>query len=185
MAKRRRTFRQRVEDSTYELNLAPMLDMMVALVPFLLLSIAFVRLVVVETKIPQPVAKALKQDRDKKDRDVNIRMEVSAKKGVMILVKEKGKKTKKYSVKLKEGSFDVDAVHSKLVSIKQQYPKVFRLEILPKDNVVYKDVVQLMDTARYTTNSDPQLFVVDDETKEKVPSKLIFPDVIFGNVVGS
>lgn len=182
---RRRTIRQRVEDSSYELNLAPMLDMMVALVPFLLLSIAFVRLVVVETKIPQPVAKALQEDRDKKKRDVNIRMEVSAKKGVTILIAQKGKKKKKIAVPLKEGNFDVDLVHKKLHSLKVKYPKVFRLEILPKENVVYRDIVSLMDTARYTNKDDPQLYIFDEEKKEKVPTKLMFPDVIFGNVVGS
>ena len=177
--KRRRTIRQRVEDSSYELNLAPMLDMMVALVPFLLLSIAFVRLVVVDAKIPQPVAKAIKEDRDKKKRTVNVSMEISGKNGV------KGKKTVKTHVPLLEGKFDVDTVHQKLIQVKQKHPKVFRLEIMPKENVVYKDIVSLMDTARTAKKNDPELFILDEEKNEKVPTKLMFPDVIFGNVVGS
>lgn len=183
--KRRRTIRQRVEDSSYELNLAPMLDMMVALVPFLLLSIAFVRLVVVDAKIPQPVAKAIKEDRDKKKRTVNVSMEISGKNGVFIIVKEKGKKTVKTHVPLLEGKFDVDTVHQKLIQVKQKHPKVFRLEIMPKENVVYKDIVSLMDTARTAKKNDPELFILDEEKNEKVPTKLMFPDVIFGNVVGS
>ena len=182
---RLRTIRQRVEDSSYDLNLAPMLDMMVALVPFLLLSIAFVRLVVVETKVPQPVAKAIQEDRDKKDREVNIHMKIDIKKGVSLLIKQKGSKTKTINVALKEGSFDVDSVHKELHGLKEKYPDVFRIEVLPSESVSYRDIVALMDTARYATKDDRPLFILDNETNKKVQTNLMFRDVIFGNVVGS
>ena len=182
---RLRTIRQRVEDSSYDLNLAPMLDMMVALVPFLLLSIAFVRLVVVETKIPQPVAKAIQEDRNDKDRQVNIKMKIDLKYGVNLLVQQKGKKTRTIKVPLDKGEFNVQAVHKELHSLKTKHPEVFRLQVMPSEKVAYRDIVALMDTARYATKDDAPLFIIDKETKEKVETKLMFPDVVFGNVVGS
>lgn len=185
MGRRRfRSIRQRMEDASYDINLAPMLDMMVALVPFLLLSIAFVRLTILETKIPQPVAKAIEEDRNNKDRKVEIKMYVSIKNGVKIVVDNKGSK-KTHNIPMTKEGFNTASVHSKLVSIKQLYPEVFRLEVIPNEDVVYKDLIGLMDTARMTTSEDPQLFILDKETNKQVPTKLMFPDVLFGNVVGS
>lgn len=181
---RMRTIRQRVEDSSYDLNLAPMLDMMVALVPFLLLSIAFVRLVVVETKVPQPVAKAIEEDRNKKDREVNLDMHVDLRQGVKLVIKEKSKKDRAIDIPLENGQFDVKRVHSELYKIKSQYPDVFRLQLHPKENISYRDLVGLMDTARFASKEDPPLFITDKETQQKVETKLMFPDVVFGNVVG-
>ena len=55
----RRSFGKRVEDATFELNLAPMLDIIVSIVPMLLMSVAFVHVTVIDTPVPQVVEKAI------------------------------------------------------------------------------------------------------------------------------
>ena len=61
-----RAFKSRTEDATFELNLAPLLDIIVSIVPMLLLSVVFVQITMVETPIPQAVQRTM-ANQDKKD----------------------------------------------------------------------------------------------------------------------
>ena len=54
-----RALKTREEDATFELNLAPMLDIIVSIIPMLLLSVVFVQITVIDTPIPQAVEKAV------------------------------------------------------------------------------------------------------------------------------
>ena len=47
---------RRSSDSTFELNLAPFLDIIVSIIPMLLLSVAFVQIKMIEAPTPQVVS---------------------------------------------------------------------------------------------------------------------------------
>ncbi len=183
MRYRRRSIRQRIEDANFDLNLAPMLDMMVALVPFLLLSIAFVRLVVVDTPIPQPVQSAIEKNKKDKNPKVVINMHIHHKKGVRIAIQDRGKR-KNILIPLKDSAFDVENVHQNLVQLKQKYPQVFKMEVFPTELVAYKDIISLMDSARSSLKEDPELYIEDPATGKKIVTKLMFPNITFGNIIG-
>ena len=51
------------EEESMELDLAPMLAMMVSLIPILLLSTVFVRLAMIDSPLPQVVAKAIEKQK--------------------------------------------------------------------------------------------------------------------------
>jgi biopolymer transport protein ExbD len=55
-----------INPSEFDLDLAPLLAVMVKLVPVLLLSSAFVQVMVVETDLPQAVKEAIQKQDDKK-----------------------------------------------------------------------------------------------------------------------
>lgn len=177
-----RSVRSRAEDMTYDLNLAPMLDIMVALVPFLLLSVVFVRLVVIETPIPQPVAAAVQKDKENKKKSLNIKMYIQ-KESVILKIVERGRK-RNISIKNQSGKYNVKKLHKQLVTLKLKHPNVFSLEILPNESVAYNDIVTLMDAARRTLNGDPKIYITDKKTNKKVETRLMFPNITFGNVVG-
>lgn len=176
-----RKFRLRESDSTFELNLAPMLDIIVSIVPMLLLSVVFVRIAVVETPVPQAVQKAMEQAENKND--VQIQLSVSKTYGFKIQVMQKGQ-TKDINVALKGTEFDLDGLHQQMIALKQQYPDVFKMELHPSEEVPLDKIVAVMDKVRTRTKEDPTLFFTDTESGKKVETDLIFPDVVFGNVAG-
>lgn len=180
---RRRTVKQRIDDITFDLNLAPMLDMMVALVPFLLLSVVFIRLVVIEAPVPQPVAQAIENDKKKKDKSVRIQMRVNKNRDVSILVISKNNRKSTIRVKAKDQKVQLDTLHKKLVALKTKHQEVYSIELFPHEMVSYNEIIQVMDEARQAKKDEVSFEVVNKETKEKVKTKFMFPNITFGNVV--
>lgn len=176
-----RSFKSRVEDSTFELNLAPMLDIIVSIVPMLLLSVAFVHITVVETPIPQAVEKAIAQNNKNKDA-VQVALSVSRKSGFRFTVNDKGH-TKETVVGMKGDKFDLEGLHKETLALKQTYPDVFRLELNPEENVPLDEIVSVMDRVRTTATGEAKV-VFKDETGKAIETNLLFPDVVFGNVAG-
>jgi biopolymer transport protein ExbD len=174
-------FRHRESDATFELNLAPMLDIIVSIVPMLLLSVVFVRIAVVETPVPQAVQKAMVEAENKND--AQIQLSVGDGYGFKIQVMHKGK-TQDINIAKLNGEFDLDGLHKQIVTLKQTYPDVFKMELHPSEEVPLDKIIAVMDKVRTRTKDDPILYFTDTETGKKVETELIFPDVVFGNVAG-
>src|SRR3954471_5104315 len=81
----------RASDATFDLNLAPILDIIVSIVPLLLLSVAFVQVKMIDTSVPQVVAEAIQRANDKTETTVTLK--VSKAKGFTFEVLKNGKKT--------------------------------------------------------------------------------------------
>ncbi len=181
----KRRFSRHAGESTFDLNLAPMMDMMVTIIPFLLLSAVFMRMMLIESPLPQSVAQLLQEDRNKKDRDVSISLTLTKTGDAnLIVVDAQGKKVQSL-IKNVGGHFDAKSVHSHLVQVKQQYPQIFRLELNPEDGVDYKSIVGVMDASRDMERTDPKIFITDPVKKERAEVPLLFPDVVLANLMGS
>ncbi len=176
-----RRFYTRTEDSTFELNLAPMLDIIVSIVPMLLLSIAFIKVAVIETPIPQPVQKAI--EADKNNKEVQISLAVSKEAGFKISINNKGQQSDR-SVPLKGKDFDLAGLHKEMLNLKQEHPEVFRMELHPDESVELADIVTVMDQIRTTAMGEAKVWFTDVESGKKIETNLLFPDVVFGNVAG-
>jgi len=178
----RRTFGARVEDSTFELNLAPMLDIIVSIVPMLLMSIAFVHVTVVDTPVPQAVDKAMAAANDKKDQ-VQILLAVSKETGFRFTVNDKGQ-THDVNVPLNGKDLDLVALHKQTIELKKQYPDVFRVELNPEEKVPLNEIVATMDSLRTIQGSEAKVTFHDVDSGKSIETNLVFPDVVFGNVAG-
>lgn len=178
-----RTFRRRIEDSTFDLNLAPMLDIIVSIVPMLLLSTVFMRITVVDTTVPQVVAKAVEEDRKKTDRDVVLRLEITPSSEVKVSVKSPAQNNE-LKVQSNQGQMNLKELHKVMVKLKQQYPENFRLEFIPAPKMNTKDIIAVLDNVRNREKEDPQIFMKDDATGKMISLDLMFPDVVFSDVVG-
>lgn len=176
-----RAFKTRTEDATFELNLAPLLDIIVSIVPMLLLSVVFVQITMVETPIPQAVQKAIVKQ-EKKD-ETQITLGISKTAGFQISVENKGK-SRQLNVALKNRELDLNALHKEMIQLKTEYPDSFRLELHPEENVALTDIVSIMDRVRNRSKGDPKIYFTDTESGKQVETELIFPDVVFGNVAG-
>jgi biopolymer transport protein ExbD len=176
-----RSFKSRTEDSTFELNLAPMLDIIVSIVPMLLLSVAFVHVTVIDTPVPQAVEKAMAVNNEKNQ--VQISLAVSKKTGFRFTITEKGQ-TRETVVALKDEKLDLDALHKQTMNIKRSHPDIFRLELNPEENIPLEEIVSVMDRVRMLAKDEAKVTFKDVETGKPVETNLLFPDIVFGNVAG-
>lgn len=178
-----RSLKTRTEDATFELNLAPMLDIIVSIVPMLLLGVAFVQVTVIETPVPQIVEKAMAAANDPTKDQTQILLSVSKQSGFRFTITEKGQ-TQEKVVALKGTELDLDGLYKETVALKKTYPNVFRVELNPEENVPLNEIVSVMDAVRTTKAKDPKVIFNDVDTGKPVETNLLFPDVVFGNVAG-
>ena len=177
-----KVFRTKTEDATFELNLAPMLDIIVSIVPMLLLSVAFVHVTVIDTPIPQVVEKAIAAANEKNKDLIQVSLRISKKTGFIFTVSEHGK-SKEFPVALSGEKFDLAALHRETLAIKKIYPDVFRLELNPDESIPLDEIVTTLDQVRTTTKNEPKV-TFKDEAGKAIETNLLFPDVTFANVTG-
>lgn len=171
---------RRLSDSTYDLNLAPILDIIVSIVPMLLLSLAFVQVKMIETPVPQAVAEAIQRADDKNE--VQMKLLVSSKAGFTFEVVSNGK-TKKVPVPRKDANWDMDGLQKTAFDLKSQFPQVFKVDLAPEADVNLNDLVAIMDRIRKDP-ADRKIAFVDPKNGEKLETSLMFPSIVFSNVVG-
>nr|WP_295906189.1 biopolymer transporter ExbD [uncultured Bdellovibrio sp.] len=167
--------------SEFELDLAPLLAVMVKLVPVLLLSSAFVQMMVIETELPQVVSEAI-QRQDQQPTPTSVAIEVDAKDGINIVVTEKGKDQVE-NIPLKNGAFDYPTLHQKLVAVKKAHPEIFKIELNPDGKVPYNEVVKVMDEARQSRDNTIKFPVFDTKQGKNVETNYMFPEIIFANMM--
>lgn len=185
-----RALKTRLDDSTFDLNLAPMLDIIVSIIPMLLLSVVFVDITVIDTPVPQAVEKAVAAANEKNKDLVQVRMGVAVDRSIAITIVDRGE-TKEYSVGARtlDGAAkpDLDGLYNQIVAIKKEYPDVFRMELNPSDAVPLEEIVGVMDAVRTTRSTGGQqakVSFVDETTGKSIETNLLFPDIVFGNVAG-
>ncbi len=163
----------------FELDLAPLLAVMVKLVPVLLVSSAFVQLMIVETELPQAVQQAVQQDL--KTPTAHVSLDVDSKTGVKIVVVNAAGKGEETVVPMKDGAFDYASLHAKLVEVKKANPTVFKLDLRPAAGVEYGDLVHIMDEARKARDAQVMFPVKDQTTGQDMQTPYMFPEVVFAN----
>src|SRR3954465_12791265 len=124
-----RYVKSRTADATFDLNLAPILDIIVSILPLLLMSIAFVQVKMIDTSVPQVVAEAVQRANDKAETTVSLK--VSKGHGFTFEVTKNGKKTP-VEVPNKGGNWDLDALQAAAFGVKQGSPEVFRVDLNPE-----------------------------------------------------
>lgn len=167
--------------SEFELDLAPLLAVMVKLVPVLLVSSAFVQVMVLETELPQVVNEAI-QRQEQTPLPTVVALEVDGKDGIRIVVTEKGQE-KVETVPMKNGQFDLQSLHQRLVAVKTAHPEIFKLELNPDGKVPYNEIVKIMDEARQARDMKVKFPVFDTKQGKNVETNYMFPEIIFTNTM--
>ena len=164
----------------FELDLAPLLAVMVKLVPVLLISSAFVQIMTVESQLPQAVQAAISEQ---KNEDIaRISLEAKKSEGFILSVTRKGQTAQITIVALKNGQFDFDSLHQALIKIKSENPQIFSLDLAPDQDVSYKDVVKMTDEARRSRSEKIRFPIVDKKTNQNTTTDYMFPDIVFTNI---
>lgn len=167
-------------NSEFELDLASLLAVIMKLVPVLLLSSAFMQIMVIETDLPQVVTEAIeKQEKEKKK---NVLVEVALDRKVVITIENSGQKST-VTVASKDGQIDLLALQIAFREVKKLHPDVFKIDLSPAGDIAYSEVVRLMDEARRSRDLNVRFPITDEKTGKETTTEYMFPEIIFVNMM--
>jgi biopolymer transport protein ExbD len=169
--------RTRQDDSTFDLNLAPFLDIIVSIIPMMLLSIAFVQVKMIEAPTPQVVSE---QDSKPQKPQTVVTLNVSKKTGFTFNVTDKVGKTSQKVVAVKNDQLDYEGLVNLAITIKSMHPDVSSLQLVPAPEVTFNELVEVMDQVRNFPKSKTTNTSAATETKQEP----LFPEVVFASIGG-
>lgn len=82
------------------------------------------------------------------------------------------------------GQPDIKGIHEVIVSVKQKFPMETKVVLAPFPGASYDILIATMDALRVLEPTDPPIFVKNEKTGNDEPLKYLFPEVIFGNLLG-
>lgn len=170
------------EDASFEVDMSPMLSLMVTLIPIMLLSTVFVRITLIETPLPQVVQKAIEEDRSKKEKEINFVLNMTVQ-GFKWEVLIDGKVDKTTRVPKLNNQWDLKKLYALAHEIKMTHPQIFKIDLKPDSQIKYEDIVKVMDELRNIKKGDTKAVVTDSITQLKSETDLMFPEINFSNVV--
>ncbi len=177
------TIAAHVADANIDVDLTPVLGLMVCLIPIMLIGTVFVRIVVIETPLPQVVQEALDKDREQKERSTQVALKMGSDIGFVLEITQNGKSIYKKAVPRVSGQYDLANLRKEFLRAKEIEPSVFRLDLHASTDVIYNEIVRVMDEARRTKEGEQKIKILDEKTKEFVETDLLYPDVFFANVM--
>jgi biopolymer transport protein ExbD len=165
----------------FELDLAPLLAVMVKLVPVLLISSAFVQIMIVETDLPQVVKEAIADNAEVAK--AAIHMDISKTGEITIKVSKAGTEKSESIPAGTGGAYDLVTLQSTLQKVKSENPEVFKIELAPEAKVAYKDIIKIVDEARRAKTKDVRFPIFDKKANKQSSTDYMFPEVVFSNVM--
>lgn len=163
-----------------ELNLIPILDTMVTLIAFLLFTMSFFAFVSIETPFPMT---STKQMEDKlKDKPLQLTLSMSEKEAEIWSPFDRIAPQK--IPHTQDGKPDTLAIHQALLGVKQKFPRENQLVLVPFPGASYDVLIAVMDAVRSLDRADPPIFAPNPQTGNDEQIKLLFPEIVFGNLLG-
>ncbi len=163
-----------------QINLVPMLDALVTMISFLMYTMAFLSLSMIES--PLPIVSNEVNEVQLKERPLQLTLSMGDQD---VLLWSPFELIPQISVpNRKDGSVDVLKLHEKLVEIKQKFLKETKIIIVPKGDTTYETIVSVLDSARGLDKTDPVLSMKNSKTGVQEQIKALFPETVFGNLLG-
>jgi len=157
-----------------DLMITPLLDLLTALLPFLIMSSVLLHINVAEVGISKPVAASQVTP----DNGFDLSLRISEKSADIVL---RGRVLK--SVSRDTGTVWIDGIHSELVNIKRQNPDEYRIRIEPSGNVTLDSLMGLMDAARNLNKTDAEI-TRKDAKGQLIKLQYLFPNIVLRGVYG-
>jgi biopolymer transport protein ExbD len=124
-----------------DLNIVPMLDIMVILTFFLIFTAVFSRTSILEVQLPGPKASATRVEPP-------LDLEVVLRGDGRTTVGDRGGALLHALPAAADGLPDYDRLSGALAELKQRYPQLANATLLVEQDVAYETIVQVMDTVR-------------------------------------
>ncbi len=142
---------RKARDEAQGLDLLPVMNLMVVLIPFLMLGAAFYHLGVIPTSLPTKVDHVL----DKPQSEDVVTLNLLIERGRMVVTGSSATLDAAVLGALRrelpagpDGAPAVADLQAHLATIKAQYPKSDTVVVFPGDDVRYQTLVEILDTTR-------------------------------------
>jgi biopolymer transport protein ExbD len=163
-----------------ELNLVPILDTMVTLIAFLLFTMSFLSLVTIESPAPIVSADSVKE----KIKELPLQLTLTLRETEVEIWSPFDRIKAQKIPNLEDGKTDTRAIHEALLNIKGQFTHEKTIIFAPDSSISYDVLIATMDAVRMIEKTDPPIYVKNPVTGVDEPLKSLFPEVIFGNILG-
>lgn len=168
---RRPSARRKTESQELVINLVPMLDALVTLVSFLLMTMGYMAISAIETPAPMLAPPDDQVKELEKPKEPPLQLTAEFERDNTILLHDWMGSRVNFKVSPKDDPsepgkkiFDVEEFHKKLIEVKGKYPKETQLILKPSPGVSYENLVTLMDSGRYFEKTD----VVPENVREEL-----------------
>ena len=163
--------RKKLKAEAEDLNLAPIMNLMVTLIPMLLLSISFVKLAVLNTNLPVYSNASTNELSNVNNKKLNLTVAITEE-GLTVggsggIIGDGNSSIPK----LEDGTYDIHALSDILQKIKENYPSEYSITVVPEITTKYATIVEVMDTVR-------EYRIVS--TEGKMQTHLLFPNIAIG-----
>jgi biopolymer transport protein ExbD len=160
-----------------ELNLIPIMNLMMVLIPFLLLGAAFYHLGSIPTTLPSHRPEGGEAP-EQSDVVVTLSLRIEETRLALTAsaaeLSEEALSAMGLELPLEDGAYDLEALQARLHDIKSRHPKSDTVVVLPADGVRYQLLVDVLDAARER--------VVPREGDEPLREAL-FPVTVFSRMI--
>jgi len=168
-------------DLDVEIDMVPVMNMFLVLIPFLLMSSNFLHLKAINTSVPVKSATSIVEDKKVSDIEITAIVEIKSKsiklsataeslseaelkKFDVTFATSKTRSNEKANVGTQYPLADLSLV---LQEIKTKYPKSNTVILIPSENVLYDTIVKTMDAAR------------------RLNDEMLFPNVVLSGAVST
>lgn len=172
--------RRKSQSEPLQLNLVPMMDCLVTMIAFLLYSMSFLALVSVESPIPIASTATTEQQLNEKP----LQLTLSLRKNESEIWSPFNKIAPVKIKHLEDEKPDLAQIHAKLIEVKQKFVAENKIVLVPQPDTPYDALVAVMDSVRVLDKTDPAIFGKNAVTGLDEPIKVLFPEVVFGNILG-
>lgn len=143
-------WQEAVDETETDLNVIPVMNLFMVLIPFLLLGAAFYQIGVIPTSTPTHDPQESDVPKTPKTVAMNIVLgvdELSMSASSTSLTPEELEQLRS-AWPAPGGNYDLPSLRAELIDIKARYPESTTVTILPHDDLQYQDLVLVLDTTR-------------------------------------
>ncbi len=140
----RRTIGKERRGEDAEVNITPVMNVFVILIPFLLLSASFIKIAIIDFSLPSAEQSSSNAVNAKDLKELTVLVVSIGTKGFEVKTSEK----KLPLVKKTNGKYDYKTLGDRLKSVKKKYPKLEDVIISPDAKIKYDTIVKVMDKCR-------------------------------------
>jgi len=161
---------RRAEEEDTDINMVPIMNMFLVLIPFLLMSASFLHLKAINTSVPVQAERSVDAAANP---DVKVTVVVQIQGDALrlsglsdLLADGELRKLECTLPKTQDGAYPFEELAARLVEIKSSFPKSDTLLVIPDNAVIYETIIETMDVGR-RAGDDP-----------------LFPNVVLTGKVG-